>query len=369
MPKELIEYSNAILTPETELEKLEGDSKIKLKPQNNIIFLARFDDEIGSHQTISKIPQLTGVICGEADYNGIVPDSRFGNALSISDQHSFCAFPFFDALANQNVLKIGFWIKSPLWTTNGLVRVIVGRYYPGPHSFSWAVVQVNSDLAFITMDSQENFWQIYAYNLNLQSDTWYYVVATTSPGIGKIFVGAEGDENCVEVASGEMGEDIIEPGKLHLDVLSDIGEYLSPLKIDELSIQTEYQENDFPVPDSPLLPFSQNLPKVRLSLDSSFQNAIWDMSTIGFFDEKDFENEGIKLRVDSDNNNTPLFSGELLTLAQTRALKRRIGRYLHLEFSFISDGDIQRTLYPGWIEHKAKPNLVVRRAPEIIPRI
>ena len=206
-----------------------------------------------------------------------------------------------------------------------------------------------------------------AENLSLDPLTYYHLRVTWSQAnhIAKIFL--DGQEIASLEWTGSISEDYDPLNTPYMFFFANQNQALGML-LDELRIYNRYMPDEFTPPTSATKPFSQNQPKAKLSVDSGFNNAVWWLSELGFLNETDFNNGGIKIRLDADNDNSPNFSGDLLSLNQVRNLGPLSGRYLHLEFSFISDGDTQRVLYSGKVGLKSQPLILNRREPEIIPR-
>jgi len=145
---------------------------------------------------------------------------------------------------------------------------------------------------------------------------------------------------------------------------------LSNFYMDELILYGKKMPTDYTLAPETCQPFDQTSPTAKLSLDSGVNNSAWAFGSLTFADEADLSAGGIKLRYHLDNDNTPAFTGDPLTLAEFKALGTFSGRYLHLEFTFYSDGDCPRVLTSGSIQlfPKSWPGILARRQPEIVRR-
>jgi len=366
--EKFIQYADAVLEPGDELEVFDGGNKIRLKPiPGSLCLLCHFDSEIGANLfsgVKEEISQGKGIGYGTVYFDtGIISPPKFGNAsyfqYGLIGGGGVMFAP--EVLFNADRLTIDYWYK----TDSGVcVNEIVSRW--GVQNI-WSLWHDTTHLRFsiVTSDGEFNFialdtvipgeWHHHRVSFNVQTGAVKMFVDGIRVGFEDVFTGALLPEN-----SSEQNQQWIlalnNPNAFRASWL------------DELRIFKEYMPDEFTPPTEATKPFSQNTPRAKLSLDSGFNNARWFLSELGFLDETDFLNQGLKLRIDSDNDNSPNFTGDLLSLDYVRGMPPRVGRYLHLEFSFISDGDTQRVLYPGRIVVKPQSQILIRQEPEILRR-
>jgi len=351
--EKIISYGNAVLEPENELEVLENGSKIQLKPLKGLKFLAHFDDRT-YHQAIFPFNGL-GVL-PEQPNTRISDEGKFARCLNSGGGNQELLFPVYSELSALFPLTVQFYLKLDIPLTPDLHKIVERINYDDLSSIPWSCGFYGGEVYwFFKKDGQEMV--ILTSGLELQTERWYHLLFTADSGLAKIFLDG------AEIAGGEIFEELAEGDcPLTLRVPTPGG------FLDELAISGYFQEENFTPPNEPIKPFSSNQPKAIISLDAGFSSAGWDLSSLEFIDEEVFDSGGIKLRIDADDDNTPSFSGDPLTLDAVRALADLQGKFLHLEFSFFSDSQTQRVLSSGKIGVKPNGHILLRRKPEILRR-
>jgi len=342
--EKMIRYDQAVM----EEGLIQSDTTIKMAGVNNLYLLCHFETANQSSFDLHYGDKY-GVISG----GGLISQAPFlGKNLYMSANKSpNCLAPYDLDLGGINQLSIAFAVKVDVqW--DGSFKNLLKR------SSKFIIGNNTTNLFATAYDSSGTAVTIVTSGLGLTWDTWYWVNFVISPEHIYLYC------NNVLVADSVI-DGILEDWGI-VDFIHILESRLRTTYIDELIIRKEAVQ--ILKPTSPFKPYSQDLPKAEVSLDAGFDNALWLPNELGFLDETDFNNEGIKIRVDADNDNTADFSGDLLSLEQTRNLGTRSGKYLHLEFSFISDGNAQRILYPGKVGLKSQCLIQPRREPELIPR-
>jgi len=371
--EKLLNYDEAVLVPESELMVIENGSKIKLKPLDNLVFLCHADGEPGHSgvQFFSAVPEainnrpvhsagthLLDYSTRQFGTSSLLHVAEWGPGISV------CQAPQEMIFAPE--LTVDFWARFYSLDTSGQERPLVDRYRnSGPVVSCWEIFMIDGELG-LRLNTTEGSVVLQTSGLNLAVNTWYHIRASWSEiqQSAKIFINGE------PVAEFSFAGTV-------LDSLS--ANYQSPVEIlfstiaqdvwlDELRIFNSFQADSFLPPSSPTKPFSENMPKAIVSLETGFPLAKWLPAGLCFLDESDFENEGILLRLHADNDHTPDFSGELLNLSQARELAPLAGKWLHLEFTFISDGNTPRALSSGKINVQTENHVLPRRAPELMRR-
>jgi hypothetical protein len=373
--EKLIKYDQAVLNPAGELEIIENGSRIRLRALDDLRLLHHFEKVSVGAQNLGAMPDAISGIALIGTNSGHQLSSskkKFGNnsLLDNASNYSVSVSDLDEKIGTAPALTVDFWYRPMNGNTSGWIRGLVDRWYPGP---CWRIYHINTDLAFNLNICLSGYLVLQTSGLNLAAFTWYHIRATfidgdeLNPGHAKIFL--NGSEVAACDLNGTTQKFYGGPSTTYLRVLNHLDCWSGvPCHMDELRIFNAYLPDNFTPPSSATMPFSTNLPKAKLSLDAGVANALWILSDLAFLDETDFDSEGIKIRVDSDNDQTPVFSGDLLTLSQARMMGNLSGRYLHLEFSFSSDGDTQRTLYAGKAGLQSQRLALARQEPEIIAR-
>jgi len=363
--EKIIRYNQAELVPEEELEIIENGSKIQLKPLNNLVFLCHFDqprwDIMGPVK--EEISQNWGFGAGAVLAN----EGRFGASGLLHYASAGAGGVVFAPpleIISPVQLSIDLWVKFADLDTSGNKRYLVDRAQNG-NIPSWAIFIQDGELG-IDLWTSFTFYTFQTVGLSLNPNQWYHLRAGFDQNSGITVLFLDGSRILEENFSGTINDSSLPQNMCPINcLLSGVNQMVY---LDELRIFNFFTNQEFTPPSQATSPYSSNQPKAVVSLDSGFSQANWLLNTLNFTDETDFEAGGIKLRLNASENSTPEFSGELLTLSQVRALGSLNGRYLHLEFTFISDGNVQRILPVGWVGIKPQNLVISRRAPEIIRR-
>ena len=362
--EKIIRYNQAELVPEEELEIVENGSKIQLKPLNNLVFLCHFDQP--SQDTFGPVKEEISQNWGFGVGAVLAIEGKFGTGVwhLANVSAGIVIFPPPQAIINPVQLTIDFWANFYTLDTGGEKRYLVDRSQSGLRP-SWGIFIQDGELGIDLWTSLgQHTFQTVALSLN--TSQWYHIRAGFDQNTKQVILFLDGSRVLEESFSGVI-EDSSQPQEMcPINCLLSL--VAQPVFLDELRIFNSFTNEEFTPPSQATSPYSSNQPKTMLSLDSGYPQASWLLDTLNFTDETDFEAGGIKLRLNASENSTPEFSGELLTLAQVRAMENINGRYLHLEFTFISDGNVQRILPVGWVGIKPQNLVISRRAPEIIRR-
>ena len=363
--EKIIRYNQAELMPAEELEIIENGSKIQLKPLNNLVFLCHFDQP---HQNIMGPvkEELSGKL-GFGIGAVLANQAKFGTTGLLHYASSGAGGVVFSPpqeIISPNQLMIDFWIKFSSLDTGGEKRYLVDRAQSG-NIPSWGIFIQDGELG-IDLWTDVLTYTFQTVGLSLTTGQWYHLRAGFDQSIDQVVLFLDGSRILEENFSGVIMDSSQVQDMCPINCL--LSEVNQIVYLDELRIFNFFTNQEFTPPSQATSPYSSNQPKAVVSLDSGFSQANWPLNTLNFTDETDFEAGGIKLRLNASENSTPEFSGELLTLSQVRALGSLNGRYLHLEFTFISDGNVQRILPVGWVGIKPQNLVNSRRAPEIIRR-
>jgi len=353
--EKLIRYDTAVLAP-----GLEKDGyKIRLQPVNDLAVLCHFETSDEGGLDVDYPPGRYAVN-GYLGYSDQHNWPLLGNSYAVLPaEEEIYLLPKSSDLWGQENLSIAFGIRvDQSWSSSGNIECFPGL------SDKFLIAHIdNTDLIACALDADGNLVIAWASGLELQYRNWYWLNFVISPTHIYLYLSGEGEEDQLITEAEISG------------IYDDTGNYdYMRLKwrteqyylIDEFIIRKN--SNQIPRPTEPFKVYSTAGPAAVVSLDAGFNNTVWLPETLAFVDEGDFENGGIKMRLDTDNDNSPNFSDQPLTLEQARSLEPRVGRYLHLEFTFISDGYTQRLLTNGKINVRPESHIVVRREPEVIRR-
>jgi len=363
-----ISYSQAILNPETELEKFENNSKIRLKPLNNLGALWHCDDTDGYVSGDSIYPisikdacyglrlhavggytytQTTTKKLGTravGSYRGGLAGHLPANILQ-NPPKSWTVELFFrwdDILATGNYFLFGQWDnlrdQGKLWrlaaTTDATANTITALIFE--------MYDSNNTLKSFTV----------TLGTPLQPNTWYHISASynSETGIANIFVDGTsiGSQNLGTMRSSPNKQAltfhcIIQNGSLNQASVYNYNFY------DEICIWNYARSANFTPPTSPIIPFSITHPTATVILDSGYVDSNWNLNSLSFFDETYWNSGNLKIR-GSAGNTEPTLSGDPMTLSEFKNYGFMTGQYLKLEFTFISDGNQQVELTAGDIE-------------------
>lgn len=371
--EKIITYGQAMVNPSSELVVFENNSKIKLKGIDDLVFLCHFNGDPGYigqqfFSTHKEVIEGSSVCTGGMimfDYNlkkfgitSLLNFTDFGPGLAM------CPPPENIVFAPE--LAVDFWVRFPTLDTGGEQRSLVDRYRNyGAGEYSWQIFMTDGELG-LKLHSTQGEFILQTSGLNLSINNWRHIRAAWSENchLAKLFV--DGAEVAGSGFSGTIRDSQSENYQSPLQILAST--VTQNVWLDELRIFKAFLSEEFAPPSAATKPFSSNFPTAVLTTDAGYGDAVWIPEGLSFFDEQDFENEGIKIRIDADDDNSPSFSGQPLSLSQVRALPPLAGRRLHLEFTFISDGDTQRILSSGKIQIRPETHIVPRREPEIIGR-
>lgn len=388
-----IHYSSATLNPESELEKLDNDSKISLKPRdedgNPLAALVHFNET--NYDTTYKVARTfldsayaRNMFC-EGFTNWWTDNKKFGTAAARLGQLEAggaklggAVFPFINGLNNMDEFSIQaqVYFLDVNAGTFGIFQEFSG--YSSPlQGGRWWFARQGTELKLVTFDKDnpQTCHTLITSGLSLQTGQWYQITVsykkTEQAARARIYLDAQ------KVAETDEAKQMKSFGENEAGRLGVGGAYYSDIQIraftcncymDELIVWPK-EIAPAQVRTQALKPFSATEPKAYVTLDAGFKSAVWDASSLSFFNESDFQNNGIKIRWDADEDDTPEFEGSSITLSEFRAGDDPVGRYLHFEFSFSSDGDTQRTLHSGSIQLRfGKPGIIARTKPEIVRR-
>lgn len=217
----------------------------------------------------------------------------------------------------------------------------------------WFLYRSTTELLLRTFDSAGAFHDLPTSGLGLLADT-FYEYRVTYHGVdndtSEVSISVDGDE-IVSVNQAKLLHEFTGPdykrlflsGPQNASGMSPSGD---PGYYEEWIIYPAVLPPDYTPLGAAIAPFSTTSPTDVITGDSGVANTIWDMSTLTSLVLTNFTGGALRVRVNADNNNTPSFSGPLLTLAQAQGLANLVGRYPHVEVSFISDGNTQVALHP-----------------------
>ena len=401
--EKLIKYEDAILEPETELEVIENGSKIKLKPLENLILFSDFEK--------AKIPGLeyVGILsrpeCPEETvfWGNLIYEnesSAFTGKNSLykdADNEGVYVYPPI-GLGELDQFSIAFAVRcEQAWTTNDKWENLISLVNVQLQTKGTQQPDGDADIKIIAYDKNltgyeliiegiklfggegDPFWQNYQwFNLVVNKNTiqlyhqgkTHWLEEEFDPVlIGEIIMEADiiklsdvGFKDCIQISQLKTWE------VFYFDafIFKKTPEIIpAPVEVEE---NPPGSGNFAKIAEHLPQPYSSETPKAIVSLSTGFASTLWDLSSLSFFNEEVFENELVKIRIDCDDDNTPEFSGEPLTLDGVRALSDLTGKFLHLEFSFYSDGKTQRVLSSGKIGVKPSGYILLRRKPEILSR-
>ncbi len=367
--EKIVQFDRAVLEPEAELLRVSA-YEVKLRALDNLVFLCHLDGEPGpsgrqffgaTGEAVTQTPLCS--LNHQLDYG----EKQFGSS---SLYHS--GDPAIGAVLCEPVpemlfapaLTVDFWARFSSLNTGGCERRLADRFSDaGLLVNSWKMFLKDGELG-LRLATSEGMFVLQSSGLDLTANNWHHIRASWSELEHSARIFADGSE----AASGAFTGTVLDSQSLN---------YRSPLALlhslaqheawmDEFRVFTVFMGDGFTPPDLATKPFSANVPRVMSSVDAGFQSATWFPAELGFLDENDFGNLGIKIRVHADDDNTREFSGDPLSLAQVRSLSPMVGRWLHFEFSLFSDGDTPRRLTVGRIGIKPVGQAVARRAPEAV---
>jgi len=370
--EKLIKYDQAILEPAAELSLSDDGGSVKLKGLEDLVFLCHFNGTSGpSHPFFALAKEetegtdLCGAACVAFDY----AVHKFGTSslLQVAEWGPgtvICKPP--KSLVFAPELTVDFWARFEDLQTGAAERSLIDRYriLPSPTA-SWMLFIIDGEIG-LRLNTTNGQCTLQTSGLEMEPSTWHHIRAawTENGHAMKIFLNgslvAQGD------FSGTVKDSDDPAGQNPLEIM--FSAVPQNAWMDELRIFNSFKGDEFTPPDSPTQPFSSRIPRAKLSLDAGYNNATWILSELNFQNETDFQNDGIKIRLHGDNDNSPEFDGDPLSLDQARALDPLVARWLHLEFNFVSDGDTLRTLTSGKIGLKPEASIWTRREPEISRR-
>lgn len=221
----------------------------------------------------------------------------------------------------------------------------------------WWLKRINDELRLRTYNAAGAFHDLPSTGAGLLSATWGDIRLTYHA------IGDNTSESTISVNGTEVGT--TSASKLLSSFLGAdfkpmaLGGYRSAVgliagsesgNIEEWIVYDSVLPSNYTPPVAAMAPFATTSPTNVMTGDSGVANSVIDMSKLISLVETAFDSSNLKVRVNSDNNNTPSFSGPLLTLTQARALGYLVGRYFHVEISFISGGDHNYILHPMIVE-------------------
>ncbi|GEM_PF-1461234 len=379
--EKIIIYPYATLSSDNNLEKLEGCSKVALKPRdedgNHILVLSHFDES--NIDTTYKWARMFNDSAYDArwigrrlvKWNDTVPKFGAGCLYTYSPDYAALALPYHARYNNLTDFTIEAFVRFHLDT--GTKTIFNEYFYHTDKQGRWRLERNGTELRLITYDANGNYHTLSTSGLGLVTSQYYHIRFSHSYA-GNVKISVDG----TEVASSSIGKMLETLDETICPFITIGGYYNHPsmacinsdkICVDEFIMYKDILPSNYDVRTAACKPFSQDEPTATLTLDTGLKDAVWDASSILFVDETDFNNNGIKIRRDADDDNTPSFTGDPITLSQFRSGDNPLGRYLHLEFTFYSDGDTKRVLFPGKIDLcGGKPSMLARRAPEIVRR-
>jgi len=372
--EKLISYEQAVLDPAEELALHENGAKVKLRPLDNLALLCHFDGdpgESGQKMFGSIKNSISGTPYFPAGFHALDYDlEKFGQSSLLhlgtwligitlgSPPPEIVAAP---------ELTVDFWARFSTMDTSSAERNLIDRYKNAdPVANAWQIFMTDGQMG-LRLNTTSGIFVLQTSGLNLNVNTWYHLRFSWSETQHQANIFVDG----LTVASDAFEGTVIDSSNLLLQsplqlLYSDVRQ---DAWMDELRIFNCFKPGEFAPPGAATKPYSANLPKAQVSVDAGFPSATWFPQDLSFLDETDFLNQGIKIRINADDDNTPEFAGEPLTLTQVRSSWPLVGRWFHIEFSFVSDGDVQRVLHSGKIGIKPMSQVLSRRAPEALRRI
>jgi hypothetical protein len=360
--EKVIEYTNADLSPESDLEKLEGNSKVALRPRNaddggnaHVVLYSNFKEQEGN-----DLPSLVTWGLKDLAYDSwfsceavkYIKEASGGPVNHLGHDNSFALATYSARYNNLQDFTVEFRY-TPKSVAAG-VKVIAHEYfyYSLSNRGRWVLDRNGSELKFITIDENGNAHALDTSGLGLLADTEYIIRVSyhaVGNGTSQARISVDGsevastdsakllktfdEEDCPLITLGAYPDASDSPPDRRLSDSC----YIGDLAVYNSVLSTSY------TPRAGLLKiFSQDEPKVTVALDSGLLGQKWDASSIVFTDESDFTDNGIKIRWDSDNDNSPEFSGDPLTLSEFRGGKVNV--------------------------LSGKPSVTTRRKPEIVRR-
>lgn len=367
--EKIITYSAAVLSNSDLLEKLVNDTRVAFRPHNpdesnaHIVALSHLDET--NLDTTYRYPRSFI----ESAYDGRFltardilwyPVKKFGDAsVFVATSEGAIFLPFHTRYNNLTRFTIEAFVRFENFSVSR--NYIINEYYwmDATHQGRWALkVATGGDaLSFDVYNNTGDLHTLTASGLGLSLSTWYHIRISFegNGGANPTKISLDGSE----IASGNlnytppvMDESICPPIAIGGYQRHNVREPVYAIygMVDEFVMYDSVLPSNYTVQTSALKPFSQASPTVTVVADSGTTDSVWDMSTLAFFLETAFTSENIKIECDADNDNTPSFSGSPITLTATKALTDKTGRYFHIRFTFISDGDTNYTLHSGTIE-------------------
>ena len=365
-----IGYSGAVL--DEGLETREGNSQIRLKTVDEILALFRFNDP--SPDSYLRI--ITDTVMGNRTQDAAVgyltthfSPGVFGQCVKFPSANARVVLPGnyerygqlsnfslrmrakFDSIPNQYLISKWGWSYQRTFT------VFVGG------GATWG------GLTLYTSADGNNYGGPANNNLPAWSG-WHDLQFVMGSSNKYLAISLDGEKKAEQINSPYLPlfnppENLFVP--VCLNGYLNVGG-LSNFFVDELILYGKEMPTDYAPATETCKPFYQTSPTAKLSLDSGMNNSAWAPGSLTFAEETDLAAGGIKLRYHLDNDNTPVFTGDPMTLAVFKTLGTLSGRYLHLEFTFYSDGDSPRTLTSGSIQltPRSLPGIMARRQPEIV---
>jgi hypothetical protein len=288
----------------------------------------------------------------------------FGDAcLEIGHDQAAIALPYHSRYNNKADFTIEFFVG---FESVANTYMICGELYylSASQRGRWAIWRVGTELMLTTFDSDGNQHSLTTSGLGLDAGEQYHIRCSHSAQ-GEVWISVDG----TEVAHSYDGKVLATLDETICPFVGVGGQYRHNLQlntfgfppsaeayVDEFVMSDEFLPSNYDVPTEAIKPFSTDPQTAKIGcwpgwtdLDSGYADSIWDASSLVYLNEDDFNAEEIKLRVCASNNNSPNFSGDPLTLTEFRAGSDPVGRYLHIEYTFYSDGDTKRSLSVGVI--------------------
>ena len=310
--EKLIRYDQVVLEPASELCVCENGETVKLKSLEDLVFLCHFNGTSGpSNQFFALAKEevegtdLCAAACVEFDYgirkfgaSSLMQNSEWGSGTVI------CKTP--KSLIFAPELTVDFWARFADLQTGGAERLLIDRYrnLPSPTA-SWMIFLIDGEIG-LWLNTTDGQYTLQTSGLDMQSSTWHHIRAgwTENGRAMKIFLDGSVVAQCDFTGTAIDSDD--PAGQNPLEIL--LSGVPQNAWMDELRIFNSFKDDEFAPPIAPTQPFSSHLPKAKLNLDAGYNNATWILSELEFRNESDFQNDGIKIRLHGDNDNSPEFS-------------------------------------------------------------
>lgn len=315
-------------------------------------------------QKLSELAYNSQFVCNAVNY---IKEAGDGPVINLINDVSAAVAVYSSGYTNLMTFTIEFRYTPK--TVTGL-KLIVHEYFQYSASLrgQWYIARSGTELRVGTFEEDGTYHYLETSELNLTINTEYVIRVTYQrlAQTGEVGISVDGDE---KANSGSQAKikifDEEESPLLSIGAYPNFG--ASPPKrvladlcyIGDLAVYNAILPANY-TPRSVLLkPFVEE-GSVVCTYDSGTPGAIWDASSIVFSDETDLNNGDIKMEWDSDNDNSPSFSGSPDTFANFKAGSDPVGRYWHVRYTAYSDGYTKRKLRAGHIDYHAEDRRIMK---------